>query len=111
MAEGGSDGDDNAEALEGMNASSSFSVRDLQEISRLHKKWGGRMFELLSASMCPSIFGHEVVKVGLALGLFGGSQRANGRAAVSKRSDIHVLVVGDPGMGKSQVCDPVACST
>ena len=94
-----------AEGLESLNASVAFSVRDLQEIARLHAKWRGRMFELLTASMCPTIFGHEVVKTGLALGLFGGSQRAltDRSNAVAKRADIHVLVVGDPGMGKSQM--------
>ena len=94
-----------------------FSVRDLQEISRLHQRWRGKMFEVLAASMCPTIFGHEVVKVGLALGLFGGSMRgfaadaaggSGGGASLSKRSDIHVLVVGDPGMGKSQMLTAAA---
>ena len=96
-------GDGGAEAgLEGLHSNLSFSVRDLQEIARLHSKWRGKMFEVLSASMCPTIFGHEVVKIGLCLGLFGGSQRTiNG--TVGKRADIHVLVVGDPGMGKSQM--------
>ena len=97
-----------ADGLESLNSSMAFSVRDLQEIARLHAKWRGRMFEVLTASMCPTIFGHEVVKTGLALGLFGGSQRAlaelsNASSLVGKRSDIHVLVVGDPGMGKSQM--------
>ena len=95
-----------SEGLESLHASVAFSVRDLQEISRLHAKWKGRMFELLSASICPTIFGHEVVKTGLALGLFGGSQRAlsgSDASHIGKRSDIHVLVVGDPGMGKSQM--------
>ena len=61
-----------ADGLESLNSSMAFSVRDLQEIARLHAKWRGRMFEVLTASMCPTIFGHEVVKTGLALGLFGG---------------------------------------
>lgn len=30
------------------------------------------MFE---RSLCPAIFGHEMVKAGLVLGLFGGSQK------------------------------------
>ena len=47
-----------------INASVAFSTRDLREIASLHANWKGRMFELLAASFCPSIFGHEVVKVG-----------------------------------------------
>jgi DNA replicative helicase MCM subunit Mcm2 (Cdc46/Mcm family) len=43
--------------------------------------------------------------VGVALGLFGVTQGSTerGSESVGKRCDIHVLVVGDPGMGKSQV--------
>jgi DNA helicase MCM8 len=58
------------------------------------------LFELLVSSVCPSIFGHEVVKAGLLLGMVGGRPRVGEpgeRTSVGKRSDIHVLVVGDPG--------------
>lgn len=53
-------------------------------------------------SLCPKIFGHEIVKAGLILALFGGTKN-NGI-----RSDSHVLIVGDPGLGKSQLLK--ACS-
>lgn len=56
---------------------------------------------LLIASLCPSIFGHELVKAGIVLGLFGGTARSD--VVMSVRNDIHVLVVGDPGLGKSQL--------
>lgn len=44
-----------------------------------------------------------MVKAGLILSLFGG----NAKRARS-RNDIHVLLVGDPGLGKSQMLQ--ACS-
>lgn len=69
------------------------------------------LFELLVSSVCPSIFGHEVVKAGLLLGMVGGRPRTGEpgeRTPVGKRSDVHVLVVGDPGMGKSQMLTAVA---
>ena len=45
-----------------------------------------------------------MVKAGLALSLFGGvSKFADDVDRVRVRGDIHVLVVGDPGLGKSQV--------
>lgn len=56
------------------------------------------LFKLLVNSLCPSIFGHEMVKAGLLLALFGGCHASN-----ASRGDIHVLVVGDPGLGKSQM--------
>lgn len=62
---------------------------------------------LLISSLCTSIFGHELVKMGLLLGLFGGSSTASSDGtsddSFHQRSDIHVLVVGDPGLGKSQM--------
>ena len=33
---------------------------------------GDEIFKLLVASLCPSIYGHELVKAGLVLALFGG---------------------------------------
>ena len=64
-------------------------------------------FDLLVASLCPEIYGHELVKAGLLLALLGGT-RADAsekmvRDSIQVRSNIHVLIVGDPGMGKSQL--------
>ena len=41
--------------------------------------------------------------VGLLLGLLGGNYTQDPLSQFSKRPDIHVLVVGDPGLGKSQM--------
>lgn len=72
-------------------------------------------FAFLVSSAVPSIFGHELVKAGMLLALFGGAtrERIGGQAAESKgtvsiRRDVHCLVVGDPGLGKSQMLKAVA---
>ena len=79
-------------------------------------------------SLCPSIFGNELVKTGQLLSLFGGTDyRQKGRNQdfvdlIGKdekggvnaddemedeksmppiRPDIHMLMVGEPGLGKS----------
>ena len=48
-----------------------------------------------------------MVKAGLLLCMFGGTNKATGDQ-VNVRSEPHVLVVGDPGLGKSQMLQ--ACS-
>lgn len=62
-----------------------------------------RLFRLIVQSLCPQIYGHEVVKAGLTLGLFGGCQRY-----LHCRADPHILVVGDPGLGKSRMLQACA---
>lgn len=48
--------------------------------------------------------GQELVKAGLTLAIFGGSPKfSSDRNRIPVRGDPHVLVVGDPGLGKSQV--------
>lgn len=89
------------------------------------------MFALLVKSICPSIFGNELVKVGMIMSLFGGTDHRlkmkgdfadiifgtgdnkettdqadndlldDEKVTPTIRPDIHMLVVGDPGLGKS----------
>ncbi|KAI8915900.1 DNA replication licensing factor MCM8 [Gorgonomyces haynaldii] len=75
-----------------------FSERDLFGIREIHSQ--PNVFNLLVHSLCPTIYGHEMVKAGLLLVLFGGRQREQEE---SMRSNPHILVVGDPGLGKSQL--------
>mmetsp|Transcript_138241 Transcript_138241/g.311480 ORF Transcript_138241/g.311480 Transcript_138241/m.311480 type:complete len:427 (-) Transcript_138241:138-1418(-) len=61
-------------------------------------------FPLLIASFCRSICGRTAVKAGLLLGMAGGvAEYTSDRKAVRRRGDIHVLLLGDPGLGKSQL--------
>lgn len=53
-------------------------------------------------SMAPSIYGHDNIKKGIALALFGGQEKQpDGKHSL--RGDINMLVVGDPGTAKSQI--------
>lgn len=62
------------------------------------------IFMFFSLVFSLSSFTSELVKAGLALALFGGSQKyADDKNRIPIRGDPHVLVVGDPGLGKSQM--------
>jgi len=78
-----------------------FTYNDYALIQEVHSS-GDQMFKLLVHSLCPSIYGHDLVKAGLLLGLFGGTCKSQ-NAALPVRGDPHILVVGDPGLGKSQM--------
>ncbi|XP_039335541.2 DNA helicase MCM8 isoform X1 [Saimiri boliviensis] len=83
-----------------------FSLKDLYAIQEIQAE--ENLFKLIVNSLCPVIFGHELVKAGLALALFGGSQKyADDKNRIPIRGDPHILVVGDPGLGKSQMLQAV----
>jgi DNA replicative helicase MCM subunit Mcm2 (Cdc46/Mcm family) len=59
--------------------------------------------ERICASIAPSIYGHQNIKQGIALALFGGQEK-HPSATHRLRGDINMLLLGDPGTAKSQVC-------
>ena len=80
--------------------STGFTEDDLYNISEIHY-FQGDTFKMLVHSLCPSIFGHHLVKAGLLLTLFGkrevmvGGRRRDDQEETSIRSDPHILIVGN----------------
>ncbi len=57
-------------------------------------------YQKLVNSIAPSIYGYEKIKEALFLQLMGGVRKVRMDKVVS-RGDMHILLVGDPGSGKS----------
>ncbi|KAG1667273.1 hypothetical protein FOA52_012562 [Chlamydomonas sp. UWO 241] len=93
------------------NGTVQFSERDLDFIRKFTEEHDGDQLRQLVLALCPSIYGQELVKAGLLLALCGGVRKGadSGPNQVPTRGDAHVLVVGDPGLGKSQLLQ-AACS-
>lgn len=73
---------------------------DIEKFTRLSKH--PSLLTEIAKSVAPSIYGHEHVKAAIALMLFGGNPVAiQGGGRI--RGDINILMVGDPGVAKSQL--------
>lgn len=59
------------------------------------------IYEVISKSIAPAIYGHDDIKKAIACLLFGGSTK-HLPDGVRIRGDINVLLLGDPGTAKSQ---------
>ncbi len=66
-----------------------------------------KIFEKLVSSLAPSIYGHDKVKEAILLQMFGGVSKKRSKGDMT-RGDIHILLVGDPGSGKSQLLKRVS---
>ncbi|KAF2902861.1 hypothetical protein ILUMI_03319 [Ignelater luminosus] len=60
--------------------------------------------DLILRSFCPKLYGMYLVKLAMAVVLAGGSKCTQGNEiGIQIRSEPHILLVGDPGTGKSQL--------
>ncbi|EMC96627.1 hypothetical protein BAUCODRAFT_34005 [Baudoinia panamericana UAMH 10762] len=73
---------------------------DIRNINKISKQ--RRVFDLLSQSLAPSIYGHDYIKKAILLMLLGGMEK-NLDNGTHLRGDINILMVGDPSTAKSQL--------
>lgn len=84
----------------GVSAKEILTDFDIRKINKLSKKKD--IFDILSQSLAPSIYGHEHIKRAILLMLMGGVEK-NLENGSHLRGDINILMVGDPSTAKSQL--------
>jgi replicative DNA helicase Mcm len=77
-----------------------LKITDEDESQILELAEDPQIFEKLSKSITPSVHGYEEIKKSMVLQLFGGVRKVHTDGSKT-RGDIHILLVGDPGVAKS----------
>jgi MoxR-like ATPase len=76
-----------------------LSVSDQRRILQIRNT--PQLYTKLVKSVAPTIFGHDKIKRGILLQLFGGVHKTT-KSNQNLRGDINVCIVGDPSTSKSQ---------
>ncbi len=77
-----------------------ITAEELKKIKELSND--PKIYEKLTRSIAPSIYGHDKIKEALLLQLVGGVRKIRNDGMIT-RGDMHILLIGDPGAGKSQL--------
>lgn len=81
-------------------AQATITDTDIRNINKIAKN--KKVFDLLSQSLAPSIYGHDFIKKAILLLLLSGVEK-NLENGTHLRGDINILMVGDPSTAKSQL--------
>ena len=77
-----------------------LNISEEDEKQILEMSQDPEIFNKLARSITPSVWGYEEIKRSLVLQLFAGVRKIHADGQKS-RGDIHILLVGDPGVAKS----------
>ncbi|MBN2014920.1 MAG: minichromosome maintenance protein MCM [Candidatus Altiarchaeota archaeon] len=89
------------ESVEKEFAELEISKEEEKEIKKLSKD--PRSYEKIINSIAPSIYGYKEIKEAVALQMFGGRYGKKLPDGTSVRSDMHILLIGEPGVAKSRL--------
>src|SRR3989339_803148 len=77
-----------------------LDINDEDERQILELSEDPNIYENLAKSISPSVWGHEQIKKAMVLQLFGGVRKKH-KDGQKSRGDLHILLIGDPGVAKS----------
>ncbi len=78
-----------------------ITKKEEKQIKKLASDPG--IYDMVIDSIAPGIYGYREVKEAIALQLFGGRVGKKMPDGTSIRSDMHILLIGDPGVAKSRI--------
>ena len=78
---------------------------DIDKIKELSEN--PNIFQMLVNSIAPEVYGYNYIKEGLVLQMFEGNRPRDGGINNKERHLIHILLIGDPGIGKSKLIESV----
>ena len=91
-----------ADRLHNGEGSQQFEEETVELLNGLSKK--PDIYERLARAIAPSIYENEDVKKGILLQLFGGNRKDFSKSGRGQfRSELNILLCGDPGTSKSQL--------
>lgn len=90
----------NIETAEGEWEEIEISKEDEKKIKKFAKD--PEIYDKLVASLAPTMYGLDMIKLSIILQLFGGVPHVL-KDNTRIRGDIHILLIGDPAVGKSQL--------
>ncbi|KAK4749016.1 hypothetical protein SAY87_026465 [Trapa incisa] len=79
-----------------------YELRDEEDEQIMRLAEDGDIYSKLARSLAPEIFGHEDIKKALLLLLVGAPHRKL-KDGMKIRGDLHICLMGDPGVAKSQL--------
>ena len=77
------------------------TVNDFKRFWKKYDPIAGK--KILTKSVCPNLYQKYEVKLGILLSLIGGVPQYHEKENFKVRGQIHLLMVGEPGTGKSQL--------
>ncbi len=85
-----------------------ISISEEQEREIIELSKSPDIFDKITKSMVPSIYGYNEIKQAVSLQLFGGTPGKFLVDGGAIRADMHILLIGDPGSAKTRILQAVS---